>query len=91
MGFALVRRYQDLVAAPGFAGHSADLQAIELKRTVVPLMEQVAREGFAVQEFAVAEESLSAVKILGGDSADRGSPASLVALARTSFAAHLGD
>lgn len=53
--FTLVRRYQELVAAPGFAGHSADLQAIELKRTVVPLMERLASEGLGAQEFAVAE------------------------------------
>lgn len=61
--FTLVRRYQELVAVPGFAGYSADLQAIELKRSVVPLMERLVSEGVGTQEFAVAEGGASAVLV----------------------------
>lgn len=60
--FTLVRRYRDLVTVPGFAGYSADLKAVEVKRIVVPLMERLANEGFAMQEFAVAEGEHSAEK-----------------------------
>lgn len=56
--FTLVRRFHDLVAAPAFAGYSADLQAIELKRSVVPLMNRLVTEGVGTQEFAVAEGQL---------------------------------
>lgn len=53
--FTLVRRYQELVSAPEFAGYSADLQAIELKRSVVPLLERLASEGLGGQMLALGE------------------------------------
>ena len=62
MVFTLVRRYQELVRAPSFAEYSADLKAIEVKRTVMPLMERLAIEGLGAQEFAVSEGGLLAEK-----------------------------
>jgi hypothetical protein len=62
--FTLVRRFHDLISTPAFAGYSADLQAIELKRSVVPLMNRLAIEGLGTQEFAVEVEEVSA-EIIG--------------------------
>ena len=50
--FTLLRRFHDLIDAPKFAGYSADLQAIELNRTLTPLLNRLSSERFLLQEFA---------------------------------------
>lgn len=62
--FALIRRFHDLIASPAFAGHSADLQAIELNRELSPLIARLTSEGFQRQDFAEPIERRSAEQIL---------------------------
>jgi hypothetical protein len=50
--FTLLRRYHDLTASPAFGDQSADLQAIELNRTLAPLLSRLAREGYQTQAAA---------------------------------------
>ncbi|HVU34820.1 MAG TPA: hypothetical protein VHE61_15410 [Opitutaceae bacterium] len=50
--FTLIRRFHDLVNLPDFASYSADLQAIELDRVLVPLLARITSEGYHAQAFA---------------------------------------
>lgn len=50
--FTLLRRFHDLIDSPAFAGHSVDLQAIELKRVLAPLLDRLAAERFLPPDFA---------------------------------------
>lgn len=44
--FTLFRRFHDLIALPAFAGYSADLQSIELSRSLTPVITRLSSEGY---------------------------------------------
>lgn len=52
--FTLICRFHDLVASEKFAQYSPDLQAIELNRSLGPLLARLASEGYHAQDFAEA-------------------------------------
>ena len=54
--FTLIRRLHELSTTQAFASYSLDLQSIELRRHVSPLMVRLSREGAGAQAIAVAEE-----------------------------------
>ena len=56
MIFTLIRRLHELSTTQAFASYSLDLQSIELRRHVSPLMVRLSREGAGAQAIAVAEE-----------------------------------
>jgi hypothetical protein len=61
--FTLFQSVHDLVDQPAFAGYSADLQAIELKRIINPLAAQLMTEGYSISfnGFSSTENTLEAI------------------------------
>jgi len=62
--FTLLRRFHDLIDSSKFAGYSADLQSIELNRSLTPLLTRLSSERFLLQEFATFGTGLSVEQLL---------------------------
>ena len=62
--FTLVRRFHDLVESETFAGYSPDLQAVELNRSLSPVLARLAGEGYDTQDFAESARGRSAEHLM---------------------------